>query len=182
MWGTLLSIYKQWHCWAITPLLRQLKFWCKCRINCNWVDRSKTQNYLLTSTNYIITGLAIKLVDCFISCLNWKDILENGQTLPKQLACEHAKDKAFLSGESLWNCMGLSYTHYSVCVYDLSQLSDYSWLLWFFINLRRSYVSVPAEISCSLAPNNKETLYITVLCFRFLSFDIWKIWEVLESH
>ena len=42
---------------------------------------------MLISTDCITASLATKIVDYFISCVNWKDILENGQTLPKQLAC-----------------------------------------------------------------------------------------------
>ena len=44
-------------------------------------------------------------VYCFISCVNWKGILENGQTLPEQLACEHAKDITFRLCERWGDCM-----------------------------------------------------------------------------
>ena len=97
-------------------------------------------------------GLAIKLVDCFISCVNCKGILENGQTLPKQLACEHAKDTTFLLCESWGNCIELSYTHYSVCAHDLAQLTT-SEFYCFLLIYGNHYVNVPAEISSSLAPN-----------------------------
>ena len=132
-------------------------------LNCNFVDSWKTWNFILTSTNYIIVGLAIKLADCFISCENWQGIFENGQTLPKQLACEHAKDITFLSCEMWGNCIELPHSLFCMCSWFRS--TDYSWVLLFFIKLEES-ISAPAEISCSLAPN-RETLYITVLCFRF---------------
>ena len=36
----------------------------------------------------------------FLLCVNRKGILKNGQTLPKQLACEDAKDITFLLCEN----------------------------------------------------------------------------------
>ena len=64
----------------------------------------------------MIASLAVKFVDYFIGWYS-KGILENGQALPKQLACEHAKDITFLSGESWENCLELSYSLFCTDVF-----------------------------------------------------------------
>ena len=84
------------------------------------------------------------------------------QTLPKQLAREHAKDITFLSGESWRNCIELSYSLFCM-FHDLAQLTIPEFYCFSLI-YRNRYVSVPAEISFSLAPPNIKK-HCTSQCF-----------------
>ena len=63
-------------------------------------------------------------------------------------------------------------THYSVCVHDLAQMTIPEFHCFSFI-YGNCYVSVPAEISCSLAPDIKKhcTSQCFALGFRKLIFE-----------
>ena len=66
-------------------------------------------------------------------------------------------------------------THYSACVHDLAQLTIPEFYCFPLI-YRNYYVSVPAEISCSLAPNiNKHCAsQCFVVGFLNLIFERYK--------